>query len=115
MLPDGSVLAAMGVTLSPGPVPIPLYAQKECVPVDDRFLPGLVVYRAVDVDPELQMLMSLVLQVTDGDAFRRYVIERKRGFISFNIAFTLFKQCYCGVSCPLSELPNWLYMFYALP
>ncbi len=73
MYPESSVLASMGVTLSPGPVPIPLYAQKECLPVQDRHLPGLVVYRAADVDPELQMLMSLVLQITDGTAFRRYV------------------------------------------
>jgi hypothetical protein len=69
---DTSTLSAMGIRVSRGPVPIPLYAQKEVKPVNDRYLPGLVVYQVVDVDPELQALMSLVLQITDGAAFRRY-------------------------------------------
>ncbi len=70
MYPESSVLSSMGVTLCRGPVPLPLYAQKELRP-DPTGIPGLAVMRVVDVDPELQSLMSLVLQITDAQAFRR--------------------------------------------
>ncbi len=62
----------MGISLSPGPVPIPLYAQKVLEPIRPvQGIPGMVVSRVADVDPELQSLMSLVLQIVDGRAFRR--------------------------------------------
>jgi hypothetical protein len=71
MYPDAGILAAMGVELIQGPVLLPLYAQKQMKPTPDRLFPGLTVYQVVDVDPELQELMCLLLQITDGRAFRR--------------------------------------------
>jgi hypothetical protein len=66
-----STLIAMGVELAPGPVPLPLYAQKELVPSRNQFSSDLIVYEVADVDHELQGLMSLLLQIVDGRAFRR--------------------------------------------
>ncbi len=74
MYPDADLLSAMGVELAPGPIQLPLYARKEMVPTPDRLFPGLSVYRVTDVDQELQDLMCLLLQIVDGQAFRRYVI-----------------------------------------
>ncbi len=80
MYPEAQLLSSMGIRLSPGPVPIPLYAQKTMQLVPDRNLPGLSVYKPVDVDPELQSLMSLLLQVVDGKAFRRYMKRENEGY-----------------------------------
>jgi hypothetical protein len=71
MYPDASVLSAMGVELVQGPIKLPLYAQKEMKPTPDLLFPGLTVYQVVDIDPDLQHLMGLLLQVVDGGAFRR--------------------------------------------
>jgi hypothetical protein len=68
---EASVLSAMGVIPAPGPIPIPVYAQKMLVPVQDQTISGLTVYQVTDVDDELQSLMSLLLQIVDGKAFRR--------------------------------------------
>ncbi len=73
MYPNDRILAAMGVELVQGPVLLPLYAQKQMRPTPDVLFPGLTVYQVVDVDPELQEMMSLLLQITDGRAFRRLV------------------------------------------
>jgi hypothetical protein len=83
MYPEASVLTSLGVELLPGPIPLPLYARKEMKPTPDRLFPGLTVYQVVDVDPDLQCLMRILLQVTDGGAFRRYVAcEKKWNVIS---------------------------------
>ncbi len=68
----------MGIRLSTGPTRIPLYAQK--VMVDDAIqpIPGMIVSHVEDVPNDLQILMSLILQIVDGPAFRRYVNKEKR-------------------------------------
>jgi hypothetical protein len=92
MYPESSLLETMGVSLTNGPVPIPLYAQKTMQLVPDRNLPGLAVYKAVDVDPELQSLMSLLLQVVDGRAFRRFVHEKEIRIYYLLISNTMFTR-----------------------
>jgi hypothetical protein len=63
----------MGIRQSHGPVPIPLYAQKVMVYDLVQPIPGMVVGRVADVSAEQQFLMSLILQIEDGQAFRRYL------------------------------------------
>ncbi len=64
------MLETMGIRCSPGPIRIPLYAQK--VMVDDivQPIPGMIVSHVEDVSDELQSLMALILQIVDGSAFR---------------------------------------------
>jgi hypothetical protein len=78
MILDPAVLRHMGVELSPGPVPIPLYAQKKMVDDDEQPIPRMIVSHIEEVDPETQYLASLVLQITDGKAFRRYVAHERK-------------------------------------
>jgi hypothetical protein len=72
---DQNLLESMGIRLSNGPTRIPLYAQK--VMVDDAIqpIPGMIVSHVEDVPDDLQVLMSLILQIVDGHAFRRLVHE----------------------------------------
>ncbi len=69
---DSGLLDAMGIRPCRGPVPIPLYARKTMVYDLVQPIPGMVVGRVADVPAEQQLLMSLVLQIEDGQAFRRY-------------------------------------------
>jgi hypothetical protein len=68
---DSDLLENLGVRCYPGPVRIPLYAQKQLVYDQVQPIPGMVVSRVVDVSPELQSLMAIILQIEDGSAFRR--------------------------------------------
>jgi hypothetical protein len=77
MYVDPYRLALLGVSPVPGPVLIPLYAQKTMDPVAEPRLPGLVVSQVIDIDPDIQSLVSLVLQVVDGSKFKRYAKETK--------------------------------------
>ncbi len=65
------LLSSMGVYPCPGPFPIPLYAQKMMVDDDSQPIPGMIVSHVEDVDPELQTLISIILQIRDGRSFRR--------------------------------------------
>jgi hypothetical protein len=69
---DSELLETLGVRCYPGPVRIPLYAQKQLVYDQVQPIPGMTVSRVVDVPDELQKLMAIVLQVEDGAAFRRF-------------------------------------------
>jgi hypothetical protein len=46
--------------------------------VDDDVqpIPGMIVSHVEDVDDEMQALMSLLLQIVDGRAFRRFVMKK---------------------------------------
>ncbi len=70
---DDDLLRKLGVRCKPGPVRIPLYAQKMLVYDLVQPIPGMVVSRVVDVPDELQSLMAIILQIEDGAAFRRFV------------------------------------------
>ncbi len=61
----------MGIEPCRGPVPIPLYAQKVMVDDVDQPLPGMIVSHVEEVPAGQQVLMSLILQIVDGRAFRR--------------------------------------------
>jgi hypothetical protein len=61
----------MGIRLSKGPTRIPLYAQKIMVDEAVQPIPGMIVSHVEDVPDDLQALMSLILQIVDGSAFRR--------------------------------------------
>ncbi len=69
---DDQLLDAIGVQLVPGPVRIPLYCQTKFVEVPDANLPGMELFEARDVDPEIQFCAGLILQVFDGTQFRWY-------------------------------------------
>ncbi len=69
---DPNFLALLGVQRCRGPVPIPIYAQKIMVDDDLQPIPGMIVSHVEDVPTEQQLLMSLLLQIIDGQAFRRY-------------------------------------------
>jgi hypothetical protein len=62
----------------PGPFPIPLYAQKSMVDDLDQPIAGMIVSHVEDVDDELQSLIHLVLQIVDGQQFRRYVMKLQK-------------------------------------
>ncbi len=70
---DPTLLASMGVHVAPGPIRIPLYAQKLMVDDDVQPIPGMIVSHVIDVDPEVQALIALALQIVDGRSFRRYM------------------------------------------
>ncbi len=65
----------MGIENAPGPIRIPLYAQKVLVDDPVQHIPGMVVSHVEDVPDDLQSLMSFVLQIVDGRAFRRYCVQ----------------------------------------
>ncbi len=79
----------MGIKQCRGPVPIPLYAQKEMVYDLVQPIPGMVVGRVVDVPAEQQFLMSLILQIEDGQAFRRYVSSKVRIMQEFEMLINI--------------------------
>ncbi len=68
---SNEVLTSLGVSLVGRVVSIPLYTRKKMVVDRDLSLPGLTVSRVVDVDPETQYYVSIVLQITDGCTFKR--------------------------------------------
>ncbi len=72
------MLKAMGIKSVPGPIRIPLYAQK--IMVDDLVqpIPGMIVSHVEEVSDDLQSLMALVLQIVDGSAFRRYLKRKQK-------------------------------------
>ncbi len=67
MYVEPRLLEALGFEPSMGPLLIPLYTRKRMVPVQ----PHSSLIRAVDHDPDIQFLVSIILQVTDGSKFRR--------------------------------------------
>jgi hypothetical protein len=58
--------------------------------VDDDVqpIPGMIVSHVEDVDDEMQALMSLLLQIVDGQSFRRYGVCYEKEKIK-NIKFSL--------------------------
>ncbi len=72
------LLSNMGVRPCSGPFPIPLYAQKMMVDDDPQPIPGMIVSHIEDVDQELQSLISIILQISDGRLFRRWVNFMKK-------------------------------------
>jgi hypothetical protein len=73
MLLDPELLRSLGIVLSPGPVQIPLYTQKKMIDDVEQPIPGMIVSHIEDVEPDMQYLVSLVLQIVDWRTFRRYV------------------------------------------
>ncbi len=72
-LPPG-FLSSIGIDESSQPVPIPLYTRKRVTQVGHHVaLPNLVLHQVEDVPLDVQERVRLVLQITDGRKFRRYI------------------------------------------